>query len=288
MRVRGIAITCLASVAGSEKLTWGVDDGDEWFTRTCQKAELKKCKNDYEACVRAIPAGVGYDGAMCECADEYYGVCSRQTGCASSLMTQCIDEMFRWSCPDSSICGSNCVDQGNAQIPDGSHVLPVNNFGPNALRFSVCFQTLNARSLNRYGVVSMNRCQDRDFHICPYWVPPETFTAIAIQHNASYLKMEFCVIAEGGGIGDDHYSCLADPAPREYYGTKTHWPQAIDVEFATAPYCGTDADCPGSFCDKIHYPPVCAPHSKEQVKGPAADYMTPPRGQPHEDNAQFP
>ena len=287
--LRGTLLVALVAVPSvGEKLVWGVNDGDEWYTRSCQKLELTKCKETYELCIREVPAGDGYSEAVCDCADEYYGVCSRQAGCASSLMTQCIDEMYRWQCPDSSICGSNCVDQGNTHIPPGSHVLPVNNFGQNALRFSVCFQTFNARSLNRYGMVVMEYCQPHDFHLCPYWVPPQTFTAIAIQHNASYLKMEFCVIAEGENGEADHYSCLEDPAPREYYGTETHWPSAIDVEFATAPYCGDDLDCPGSFCDKIHYPPVCAPHSKRQFRGPAKDFMVPPRGHPAEDNAKFP
>ena len=289
---RAVAVMSLASLCRSKRTPgepWGVRDGDEWYTRTCSKFELKQCRIEYEDCIREVPAGEGYSEAVCECADEYYGVCSREVGCATSLMTECIDEMARWECPDSSTCGSNCVDQGNTQIPEGSHILPVNNFGQNALRFSVCSRSFNGRSLNRYGMVVMERCQPDDFHICPYWVPPQTFTAIAIQHNATYLKMEFCVIAEGGKYGeDDHYSCLADPAPREYYGTETHWPQAIDVEFATAPYCESDLDCPGSFCDKLHYPPVRAPHLSEDFSGPAKDFMTPPRGKPHEDMTQFP
>ena len=100
--------------------------------------------------------------------------------------------------------------------------------------------------------------------------------------------MEFCVVDDGPYGDEAYYHCLADPAPREYYGTPTHWPQAVDVEFATAPYCATDRECPGSFCDKIHYPPVCAPHSADQHVGPPRDFNTPPRGEPHEDRAQFP
>lgn len=280
---RGVALALVLVAPCVGKLTWGVDDGDEWYTRSCNKVELTICKEEYDLCIREVPVGDGYSEAVCDCADEYYGVCSRRAGCASSLMTQCIDEMYRWKCADSSICGSNCVDQGNEQIPPGSHVLPVNNFGQNALRFSVCFRSFNERSLNRYGMVVMEQCQAHDFHLCPYWVPPQTFTAIAIQRNATYLKMEFCVIGD-----DDYYSCLDDPAPREYFGTETHWPSAIDVEFQTAPYCADDLDCPGSFCDKIHYPAVCAPHDKKQFTGPAKEFMIPPRGIASQDQAQYP
>ena len=232
--LRGTLLVALVAVPSvGEKLVWGVNDGDEWYTRSCQKLELTKCKETYELCIREVPAGDGYSEAVCDCADEYYGVCSRQAGCASSLMTQCIDEMYRWQCPDSSICGSNCVDQGNTHIPPGSHVLPVNNFGQNALRFSVCFQTFNTRSLNRYGMVVMEYCQPHDFHLCPYWVPPQTFTAIAIQHNASYLKMEFCVIAEGEkprGSDESPAGQLSPPSqspPCVCNDTPVHAPQPL-------------------------------------------------------------
>ena len=246
-----------ADAQGAEQgaTPWGVRDGDEWFTRHCRKDELRECKRAYEVCVRAAPAGEGYSEAVCECSDEYYGVCSRRAGCASALMTQCVDEMAKWKCESSvrggaatrlrdavfsvrcvgrawsserpvrsagrrrgvaatrrlrlsarqprrrrdslvalhravpaQVCGSNCVDQGNGVIPPGSHIVPVNNFGANALRFSVCFRTLNARSLNRFGMVVQERCQPHDFHLCPYWVPPTTFTAIALPRNASYRR----------------------------------------------------------------------------------------------------
>ena len=248
-------------IPGGEPGVWGVHDGDEWFTRHCRKRELEKCKETYERCARDAPAGEGYAAHMCTCADEYYGVCARKSGCSSILMKQCVDEMDKWGGCDSSVCGSNCVNRGEGAIPPDAHVLPVNNFGANALRFSVCFRRLNERSFNRFGMVVSERCAENDFHLCPYWIPPETFTAIAIAHNASYLKMEFCVVNDEGAYGDEaYYNCLTDPAPREYYGTETHWPTTVDVEFTRAPYCGSDLDCPGSSCDTSQRPPICAPH----------------------------
>ena len=248
-------------IPGGEPGVWGVNDGDEWFTRHCRKRELEKCKETYERCARDAPAAEGYSQHMCTCADEYYGVCARKSGCSSILMKQCVHEMDKWGGCDSSVCGSNCVNRGEGAIPPDAHVLPVNNFGANALRFSVCFRRLNERSLNRFGMVVSERCAENDFHLCPYWIPPETFTAIAIAHNASYLKMEFCVVNDEGAYGDEaYYNCLTDPAPREYYGTETHWPTTVDVEFTRAPYCGSDLDCPGSSCDTSQRPPICAPH----------------------------
>ena len=172
-------------IPGGEPGVWGVNDGDEWFTRHCRKRELEKCKATYERCARDAPAAEGYAQHMCTCADEYYGVCARKSGCSSILMKQCVHEMDKWGGCDSSVCGSNCVNRGEGAIPPDAHVLPVNNFGANALRFSVCFRRLNERSLNRFGMVVSERCADNDFHLCPYWIPPETFTAIASAHNAS-------------------------------------------------------------------------------------------------------
>lgn len=217
-------------------------------TQTCRQRDLDDCKLEYEQCkLVSGPAGDGYDELMCGCSDQYYGVCARRAGCASTLMTECIDTLAEWGCPD-DVCGSNCA-AGNAV-----HVLPVNNYGPNYLRFSVCYRQHNARSLDSYSMVVMERCSD--FHVCPYWVPPTTFTSLAIDRNASMLRMEYCVYAS-----DDHYRCLHDPSPREYYGTALHFPPSIDVDVATAPFCATDDDCPGSFCDTRRQPPICSPNS---------------------------
>ena len=85
-------------IPGGEPGVWGVHDGDEWFTRHCRKRELEKCKETYERCARDAPAGEGYAAHMCTCADEYYGVCARKSGCSSILMKQCVDQM-RMCCP---------------------------------------------------------------------------------------------------------------------------------------------------------------------------------------------
>ena len=74
-------------------------------------------------------------------------------------MKQCVDEMEKWGGCDSSVCGSNCVNRGEGRFHLDARVLPVNNFGANALRFSVCFRRLNGRSLEqvRHGRVGKMR-----------------------------------------------------------------------------------------------------------------------------------
>ena len=41
-----------------------------------------------------------------------------------------------------------------------------------------------------------------------------------------------------------------------------------DVEVRSRPahalrYCASDRDCPGSVCDTVQYPPICAPHAAD-------------------------
>ncbi|KAJ1460576.1 hypothetical protein M885DRAFT_612617 [Pelagophyceae sp. CCMP2097] len=270
--VRGLLVCLLLHYAAC-------DDGA--MTRSCDKDALRVCRAAYERClVYSGPAGEGYKQIKCDCADEYFGACGRRAGCASALLRQCIDALDESDCEDSSVCGSNCVGNGNAQIGPDAIVIPVNNFGPNALRFSVCARRENARSLERYSTVVMERCEGPGldgrvlFHECPYWVPPHTFTALAFESNASYLKMEYCVIAaDVQGQETGHFRCLEDPRPVEYYGTALHWPSSIDVQFASAPYCQSDEDCSGTFCDRIHSPPLCSPKTQVQFDGPAETFM---------------
>ena len=125
MRRRGVRRLCAAAalqqaagypfpIPGGEPGVWGVHDGDEWFTRHCRKRELEKCKETYERCARDAPAGEGYAAHMCTCADEYYGVCARKSGCSSILMKQCVDEMDKWGGCDSSVCGRTVLIEERA------------------------------------------------------------------------------------------------------------------------------------------------------------------------------
>jgi len=77
------------------------------------------------------------------------------------------------SCPDASVCGSNCVGSGdfNPLDPGGSssssssdsdnavRVLPVNNYAANFLRLSVCDVRVDDATYNQFGVVRTRRCR---------------------------------------------------------------------------------------------------------------------------------
>lgn len=140
--------------------------------RLCNQKELGLCKAQYERCtLESGPVGDGYSDIMCACAEQYFGakrfvhrrandsqpclgVCVRRAGCAATLMTQCIDTLEIWSCDDSSVCGSNCV---NDHLIDErfAHVVSVNNYGLNYLRFSACYQRYNDRALEDYSMVCL-------------------------------------------------------------------------------------------------------------------------------------
>lgn len=212
----------------------------------CNQKELARCRNDYEKCkLESGPVGQGYDELACACSDQFYAGCVRQSGCAAEFMTECIETLRKWSCPSLSVCGSSCVRDDEESV----HVLPVNNYGDNHLRFSVCGQRRDR--LDSCSMVVRDHCT---FDTCPYWIPPRTFTAVALGANTSMLRMEYCVYDNG-----DNYHCLENPRPREFYGTALLFPPSIDVGLNVAPFCESDRDCPGSFCDLSRQPPICSP-----------------------------
>ncbi|KAJ8606628.1 hypothetical protein CTAYLR_008386 [Chrysophaeum taylorii] len=205
--------------------------GDVYTTvNHCRRQELIRCRDEYEKCMRESggPAGEGYPALMCACSDQYYGICVRRAGCAAALMSECVDTLEKWGCEDSSVCGLNCMgnnDNNNLIDEDAAHMLSVNNYGHNFLRFTVCFRKHDERSLDHFSMILMERCSGDLFQECPYWVPPETTTAIAISRNVSMLRMEFCVYSSS----DNDYRCLSEPRPREFYGTEVLFPDSVDV-----------------------------------------------------------
>ena len=161
--------------------------------------------------------------------------------------------------------------------------------------------------LDAYSMVVMERCDAASFKVCDYWIPPATFTALAIHPNSTYVMVEKCIFvaAEDREVGasrraaespprpltlppphpqqdgrqadGDRYKCLPEDR-KEYYGSRVHWPSSIDVEFSEAPRCESNSDCPGSYCDRTLRPPICAPKNLDQVTGDADGYLTPRAG----------
>ena len=218
------------------------------------------CREEYERCVvEAGPAGAGSSERACACADEFYGVCARKAGFAADLMTECIDTLTKGKCSDASVCGAHCASDDEL-----TRVVPVNNDSPYFLKFDICKLKENKRSLDNYGLILMNRCDQDSFFQCPYWIPPHTFTALTLSKNASYLRMHSCL---------QDYTCL--PHPTDFYGTHNSFPPSIDLDAENKFTCDTDMHCPGSFCDHLKQPPTCAKKTTKQLLGPLADFNTP-------------
>lgn len=294
MELCGLILLRLASLVS---LPAFVVRAEETFEpASCNLRQQQKCEAEYLEC-RLYGGPADSAETECSCLTEHYGICLRNAGCAADRMSDCVSELMRFNCEDMTVCGNNCVGNGRGSIDkDTARILPVNNFGKNYLQFSVCDKGVNPAALSRFNEIRMSRCDETSFKICPYWIPPSTFTALAIDHNATYIKMERCVYVpstseDASSTGnsstysdtddaaeeDDDYvaECLTNPRPVEYYGTKRLWPSAVDVEYAGDVFCGDDKHCSGSYCDFNHIPPKCAPKATKHFKHEAGRYYSP-------------
>lgn len=126
------------------------------------------------------------------------------------------------------------------------------------LQFEFCNQTaLDEEYYKKYSAVRMtNACPTSSKTSCPYWIPPKTFTALAIPKEATVLEMWMCSLSIDGNI--THTLCDEETS-KEYRGHLDLWPSSIDVQAGNAPSCFFDQDCPGSYCDTTISPARCAP-----------------------------
>ena len=113
---------------------------DEGAPRECDMAQHAACLAEHEACL-LFDGHAADKPSACACATQLYGVCLRAAGCAAAAMPECVARLLAQECGDMSVCGSNCYTDDEL-LPgagdDAARVLPVNNFGADYLRFSVC------------------------------------------------------------------------------------------------------------------------------------------------------
>ena len=207
---------------------WSTDKpANQRRPRSCEPSEEELCSQEYMRCL--LYQGPANDRlAACYCARQFYGICLREAGCAATYCTKCVREHMVQDCEDMSVCGSNCVGDGNGLTNfDSTRVLPINNFGKNFLRFSVCDLGVDEDVLERFEVVRMKRCAEPApgvkgedaYKICPYWIPPSTFTALLIPLNSTYIRLEYANYVSGeiiNGLNDSYYAnVLTDPPPKE-------------------------------------------------------------------------
>mmetsp|Transcript_44040 Transcript_44040/g.71905 ORF Transcript_44040/g.71905 Transcript_44040/m.71905 type:complete len:322 (-) Transcript_44040:742-1707(-) len=234
---------------------------------TCDETAAEQCYEDYGYCLRTTGPAADVPTA-CACAQALYGVCLRAAGCAADSMMACLNELIELDCDDITVCGNNCASDG--LITEDEIVLPVNNFGSNYLRFTLCDKGIDQHQRSAFGRVAPDACWDAaDRTACPYWVPPRTFTALAVPPNTTNLRLQYCVLGAGTGGST---KCLEDPAPETYYGTAQHWPGALTTAPAPSFYCADDEDCPGSVCDTQQSPPFCAEKRAHHFTGSASNY----------------
>lgn len=196
MEIRGLVLLRLASLASLPAFL-GITHAEEAFEpAACNLRQQQKCESEYLEC-RLYGGPADSAETECSCLTEHYGICLRNAGCAADRMSDCVSELMRFNCKDMTVCGNNCVGNGRGSIDrDTARILPVNNFGKNYLQFSVCDKGVNPAALSRFNEIRMSRCDEESFKVCPYWIPPSTFTALAIDHNATYIKMERCVYVD--------------------------------------------------------------------------------------------
>ena len=178
--------------------------------RSCDGTEELACEQAYMRCL--LYEGPANDAdAACYCAGQFYGKCLRAAGCAAKRYGDCWKEHFAQNCADMSVCGSNCVGDGNSLDLQDGRILPINNFAANFLRFSVCNLGVDEDVLERFEVVRMKRCAEpgpgveaKDaFKICPYWIPPSTYTALVIPKNSTYIRLEYANYVDSRRIQPD-------------------------------------------------------------------------------------
>jgi hypothetical protein len=211
--------------------TWSIDNAvNENKPRSCDAADELACEQDYMRCL--LYEGPANDRvAACYCAGQFYGKCLRAAGCAAKQYQNCWKEHQMQDCDDMTVCGSNCVGDGNGLDLSDTRILPINNFARNFLRFSVCDLGVDEDVLERFEVVRMKRCADPGpgvldqdaFTICPYWIPPSTFTALAIPKTSTYIRLEYANFVDSTRIQPDigngtmYYvaNVLSNPKPIE-------------------------------------------------------------------------
>ena len=97
------------------------EEGDEYPDltggRKCSNHKATRCLKEYEDCL-LFSGPAQWQPKLCECQEQYYGVCLRGAGCAADKMLECIEMQIESACDDMSICGSNCGRHENNFVRD--------------------------------------------------------------------------------------------------------------------------------------------------------------------------
>ena len=249
----------------------------------CDTRKAQVCEDQLLKC-RLFSGPANDPASNCACGRSYYGQCLRDAGCEFAhevgALTQhqiytktCVDLIVKYSCPDVLICAVNCASDYQIKRNE-SQIIPFNNYGKYYLRIRICQRKINKPRFNQYEMVQMGYCTNiTEFTTCARYVPPFTYTPVAIPIDTTYIDVDYCT-----PIGDGTFYCFEEGefAPVRIFGNEVIWPISFDVPQTNVSVCSTDSDCLGSVCNFHFNPHVCQPKTIKHITNSGAYYLTNP------------
>lgn len=246
----------------------------------CDTDAAAQCEYEFTTC-RLFSGPVNDPDTLCSCGADFYGNCLRRAGCEIAVevaelgnnevyMRKCVNHIRRYDCPEIMTCAVNCATETTVDR-NISKIIPFNNYGPYYLRVRVCKETINTQRAERYSLIQIGTCEElSDFEICNRWIPPMSFTPVALPQDAKYVEVDLCEIEADGS-----YNCHTEWDPQRIFGNSYIFPSSFDIDQSNSSICRSDADCLGTFCDDHFRPPICSPKTMIHVDGTGANYFFP-------------
>lgn len=257
------------------------------YPDTCDTQAATACEAELLQC-KLFTGPVADAPTMCKCGTNFYGDCLRRAGCMLETetvvepyvvyMRQCISFIMKYDCSDVMICGINCASSTQVNHST-SLIIPFNNYGQYYLRLRICQHQVHPGKLNKYGIISPNRCKtDSDFQTCSRWIPQGSYIPVALPKFTTFIEVDYCAQNSTDG---SYYCRDVDPTlpiPSRVYGNNLMFPATFDVTKTSFSICSSDVDCLGSFCDKKVHPHVCSPKSYIHIQRSGSHYFDVPFG----------
>jgi len=249
----------------------------------CDTKKAQKCEDQLLTC-RLFTGPANDRNSSCACGRSFYGSCLRDAGCEFArevgaltlheIYTKtCVDLIVHYGCPDVLICAVNCASNLQIQTNE-SQIIPFNNYGKYYLRIRICRRKINTPRFNQYEMVQMGYCSNiTDFTVCARYIPPFTYTPVAVPLDTTYIDVDYCF-----PLKDGTFYCFEEGqyAPVRIFGNEVIWPISFDVPQSNLSICSTNADCLGSVCDTHFNPHVCQPKTIKHIKNNGFLYLSNP------------
>ena len=235
----------------------------------CNTTLAKDCELQLLSC-RLFSGPANDEATMCRCGEDFFGKCLRNAGCemheevnppGQLYFDKCVDHIMRYDCnpPDALMCAVNCASPGTIDV-DKSMIVIFNNYGEYYLRIRICKNIVHPLRFDNYSIVDPIPCNEDTFKTCGRWIPPQTFTPVALPSETTYIEIDSCLITPEGT-----QLCIDSEKPVRVYGNSQLFPEKYDVPKGPASVCSSDADCMGSFCEKKLRPSTCAPKLRRHL-----------------------